>query len=385
MRPGIEVRAPGNLSIASDWALPVAGADLRAASPHAGDASLTLRAGGTLNIGYGVSSGFQSANEFEPLLQVASSDRGGSLRGVGGADLASADPLATAGTAGDIVVGRAGASSFTAPPTVAVRTTTGTIELRSARDIRLANSAATVATTGAPVQAPIDLTAIAIDLVSGDFGPLTPFLSSGGSISLEAGRDVIGSAPNANRPYVTDWWWRSAGALQAWWSRYDLFDQGVATFGGGDVAVRAGRDLVDVRAAAASSGYVATATSAPPAVLRYGGGSLLAQAGRDVVNGLYFASGSTLDLAAAGTIRYDSTLAGALFSTDPGVQLVHEDSVVRVQAGSDIPAGERAQRRLQLAGAGECQRLRRRLRHRRPGRRGLALRGVDRGQDRASS
>ena len=94
MRPGIEVRSSGDLRIAADWSLPAATAEVRATAPHAGDASLTLRAGGDLHVSYAVTSGFDRAGEFEPL-PVAVSDRGGSLRAIAGADLASANPLAT--------------------------------------------------------------------------------------------------------------------------------------------------------------------------------------------------------------------------------------------------------------------------------------------------
>ncbi len=328
------MRATGDLRIATDWSLPAPGPDLRAAAPHAGDTSLVLRAAGNLNLAYGISSGFRTAGEFVPQL-AASSDRGGSLRAVGGADLSSADVLATAGSSGDVVIGRDPTFTFESPPPVSLRTTTGSIDVRAARDIRFANRGATVYTTGAPVSAPIDLSPIADDLISGDFGPLSPFLAGGGSVSLGAGRDIVGNAPDPARPYVTDWWWRSA-VVPAWWSRYDLFDQGIATLGGGDIALQAGRDVVNVRAAAASNGYVDDSTPGSVTAVRLGGGSVSARAGRDLVNGLYFASGTSLGLTAGNDIRHDPTLAGPSFAIDPGVQLVYENTAVRVQAGGDL-------------------------------------------------
>ncbi len=338
VRPGVEVRSTGDLAIRTDWSLPTATA-VRATAPHAGDTSLTLRAGGQLTLAYGVSSGFAPASDFDPT-PIASSDRGGSIRAVGGADLASSDLLATTvitntAATGDVVIGSAAASSFDPAPAVSVRTTTGTIDVRAARDIRFVNNGATVYSTGATVPVSINLTPLTFDLVSGDTGPLSPFLSGGGSVSFGAGRDVVGAAANPRRPYVTNWWWRNKGDNPAWYSRYDLFDQGIAAFGGGDVSVRAGRDLLNVGAAAPSNGFVETVDGIGVA-RRFGGGAVVAEAGRDLVNGLYFAGGDALQIATGGALRYAPVSAVGVPSGNPGVQLVYENTAVQVQAQGDI-------------------------------------------------
>jgi len=166
---------------------------------------------------------------------------------------------------------------------------------------------------------------------------LLPFSTHGGNIRLTAGQDVIGQAPSASQLYVTQWLWRAQGVdnTVAWFGRSDLFSQGLATLGGGSVQVRAGRDAVQVRAAAASSGFLAPAdnTSGLPTTLQqYGGGNVLLQAGRNVVSGQLMASRG-IDVVAGGAIQPQ---AGARPAVDPGLQLVYQNGALRVQAGGDV-------------------------------------------------
>lgn len=323
----MEVRADGDLRLATDWALPSTTA-LRDASPHAGDTSVTLRAPGTLTLAYGLSAGFDATTG------LIASERGGTLRATGGADLAAAQVTTTTGSTADVVIGRASANGFDAPPAVAVRSTTGSIDITAARDLKLLNDKTAVYTSGTPVGTGADLNILASDLAGQD-ASVSPLLAGGGAVRLNAGRDVIGSAPAATSPYFTSWWWRaSLVGTEIWWSRYDLFSQGVATFGGGDITARAGRDLVDLHAAAASSGLNASAEAngGQALALREGGGSVIASAGRDVVSGLLYAGGPRLAVDAVGSI----TRHAAVSAADPGLQLAHEATAISVDAGGDL-------------------------------------------------
>ncbi|MCF8206100.1 MAG: filamentous hemagglutinin N-terminal domain-containing protein, partial [Methylotenera sp.] len=151
---GAELQSSGDMRLAADWNLPLLTQADRAALPHASETSITLRAAGNLVIDHGLSSGFQappssSATSLDDWVAVSA--RAGTLRLVAGADLSSADMMATRQGASDrqLVIGRSPGSGE-ATPTVPVRTTTGDIRIASAGDVVLSNTGAKVYTTGHP-------------------------------------------------------------------------------------------------------------------------------------------------------------------------------------------------------------------------------------------
>ena len=220
---------------------------------------------------------------------------------MGGADLTAANVLGTISSAaqGDVTIGASGKN-------VLVRSTTGDISIAAGRDVTLLNAQADVYTTGTPVSS---ATLIAEGYV-GNLLPTaaylhagtviqSPFLTGGGSLAVTAARDIVGVDPgSATLQYATDWAWRAmdqkTDGQPMWWSRYDQFQQGFATFGGGNVTAVAQRDIVNDGFSAAGSGYVPRAAdgSAAPAVT-YGAGSLIVRAGRDVLGGSVLADGAT--------------------------------------------------------------------------------------------
>ncbi|WP_144007046.1 filamentous haemagglutinin family protein, partial [Pelomonas sp. KK5] len=173
-------------------------------------------------------------------------------------------------------------------------------------------------------------------------GTSTPFLDGGGAISVKAGRDVVGATPAA-ADSVTSWAWRTQvsgtnGAAQSvWFSRYDLFRQGIATFGGGSVQVTAGHDLINVRTAAANNGWVINGTGGAASQLQqFGGGSVYESAGHDIVNGSAYAAGALLQVKAGGRITTDAASSN---DSETGLQLVYQDGEVRVSAARDLSVG----------------------------------------------
>lgn len=187
----------------------------------------------------------------------------------------------------------------------------------------------------------LDLGLLAPDLQQAG---LSPFLSRGGAIRITAGRDLKGAALGRAQDDVSQWWWRSGVdgmSPTAWWSRYDLFGQGIATFGGGNITLTAGRDAIQVHASAASSGWrgvpSAPVTTTGTQVFVQSGGSVDLAAGRDVQGGRLFATGDRLDIAAAGRIARDPTVTAV--SVDAGLQLVHLATQVRVRAADGVDLG----------------------------------------------
>lgn len=285
--------------------------------------NLTLRAGGDLNVTGNVSTGFNAAG-------VAQQGASGDLRLVGGADLNAANVMTTKGSdAGDVKISNA-----------AVRTTTGSISIAAARDVTLLDPEAVVYTTGNHVAA-ADAPGYSVPangntpvrniLISN--APGTPFLNNGGAIRVQAGRDVS----TASAQLATDWWWRWKSARDgqvSWWSRYDKFKQGFATFGGGNVSVQAGRDAWNVNASALGSGYLAS-----DGRHSFGGGSVSVAAGRDVIGGVVAADQNITVVSGrnVGVTSTDNELASSPVSAP--LQVDYGQKTATVLARNDLVLG----------------------------------------------
>ena len=363
VRPGVEIRSTGALTLQDDWNLLSFDPQGQAvARPGGAPMVLTLRAAGNLNLTHSLSDGFRSGVSIDdngeapvpPAQQAAAVRRdshivggeGASLRLVGGADLAAAQVLQTrllqgqTDSSGNVLIGRSNAQSSGSGGSgadVLVRTTTGRIDIAAARDLQLLNRAAVVYTTGLPQAAASSGLSLpsAGALLPGAAGRQSPYLAGGGAISLQAGQDVVGGSDGASQ-YGTDWWWRSAntttGSLN-WWSRYDLFSQGFATFGGGDIAAQAGRDARQLALSTAASGGVpaGTAQGQTPAVVQFGGGNLRLAVARDLADGFVFAGGALAQISAGRAVQASAG--------QNGLQLLHLDTQVDIRARNDLALG----------------------------------------------
>lgn len=270
VRAGVEIAVAGDFAVANDWNL----------LSVAGDGFLTIRAAGDLNVNGTLSDGFNGTARNSAIQ----SGNGWSYRLVGGADLAAVDVMrvAPSDTKGDVNV--AGGKL--------IRTTTGSIEMAAGRDVNLQGTTAnpaTVMVAGAPSALPGDLAA--------DFtAPSTSqFTAGGGRIAVQAGRDVTSPASDQ---IIANWLFHSgrldnagkffASSNLAWWTRLDLFRHGFGSFGGGNVRLVAGRDVVNASAFAPTTGRMAAATPDASKLVVENGGDVLVQAGRDVKGGVYY-------------------------------------------------------------------------------------------------
>ena len=230
-----------------------------------------------------------------------------------------------------------------------IRTGTGSIEIAAARDVQLRNPFATIYTSGVGVA---DRTAI---FTTGDFVlPVTTFSThpnqggvlgreqqnyaayyamAGGDLRLLAGRDIGRFARLGDGTIVTDasmqlptqWLYRRGvvdpdsglfgqigttgfgsfmdhSASTTWWVDYSNFFQGFGALGGGNIQMKAGRDLVNADAAiptsarmvgqdAASGASAATRNNLAPAeanLLEHGGGDLVVHAGGNLDGGTFY-------------------------------------------------------------------------------------------------
>ena len=368
LRSGVEIDSTGDLAMvgnaaAGGWNL-TSFASNGAVQAQASGApmDLTLRAGGNLNITGSLSDGFlpsgtapttmAAAAKIAPSAVIAqvngSYAQGANIRLVGGADLGAADVMTTTASAdaGDVTIGAAGKN-------VLVRTTTGDIAIAAGRDVTLVNAQADVYTTGTPVTAQQlqsdgyvgnQLPAAAY-LHNGAAGSVTtaqsPFLTGGGSLSVEAGRDIVGADPDAATLQISSAWaWRASdqktNGQPMWWSRYDLFQQGFATFGGGDVTAAAGQDLVNASFTTATSGFIArTPSGSVGSAVNFPGGDLAVQAGRDIVGGSVMATGTTGSVQAGRDITSSNTDASAPFA----LQVQYGNTALNIVALDNLELG----------------------------------------------
>ena len=273
---------------------------------------LTVRAAGSLSISGTLSDGFGSFTAGNSTYTDLLGGPSASMSFVAGANLSAADVLSTGTNAANLTLSNG----------ALLRTGTGNITLAASQDV-LFQSGASVYTggiAGAPSQAPGTFNN------TGSYA----FPTGGGSISLLAGRDVVGVPVAQN---ITAWQQRQGnngrGQATQWGIDFDQFHWTLGSLGGGDVSVRAGRDILNVAAADADSGIVSSAQQ----LTEYGGGNLQMVAGRDIDSPMaYVAEGQGTLLAgrSIGSDRADK------FGNSLGAFLAADDSPLTLQARGDI-------------------------------------------------
>lgn len=345
-----EVRAAGDLTVvpSDTWFLPTPSVDVTFAGGdgrHVGDLSVTLRAAGSLNLHRGIESGFD-------FFGAPQGNGGGSIRLVAGADLSAASATAVvaspAGAGKDLTF--AAAEDRGRRTQMLVRTTTGDIELAASGDISLFTGRTAIYTAGAPADAAAALAAERLG-VNGFSG--RAFNTGAGDVTLTAGgqvlsRDLLVNGAASGAVLGLGALAQQAQSLGAdgaptgtgWWAELDTLQRGVASFGGGDIRVEAGTDVVNLVAYTPSSGYSLVEAGEPTPVRRFAGGEIEVRAGRDVVGGLYAAGGSRLSLTAGRDItRQDVPGSDFPGYQTPGVRLFYESTRMRLDARRDLTVG----------------------------------------------
>ena len=294
-----ELQTPGALTLGANW-------DLTNSNWLAGNlpGTLTLRAAGGLRLQQTIGAPNTPNLATTTANAVANNNinlanhaiRAGDtwhIRLVAGADLASADVLATtngsnAASDGHLVLANALAG---------VRTGTGHIALAAAGDIRLDSATSAIYTAGR--------IGVADTAVNGN----NRWAVDGGGINLRAGGSITGAADVPDL-WVTDWLRRLRqtandfvrdGYLTDWWSFRPRFQQGVATLGGGNIEIQAGGAVRDLLFALPTSGRT-TNVGGVRAVDVSGGGDLNLRAAGDVDGASFLIGRGRGEVAAGGAI-----------------------------------------------------------------------------------
>jgi filamentous hemagglutinin len=244
-----------------------------------------------------------------------------------------------------------------------IRTGTGDIDIYAGRDVQLLNQFATIYTTGVSVSVP------GTSFTSGDFSlpQVTPAASrapaqtslgaiqqpyaaqysfSGGNVSVAAQSDIVHLTRDAqgnlildsSRELPNDWLMRrgyidpatgnygsssvidvpplrvitDASTSTSWWVNFSNFFDGIATLGGGNVTLNAGRDVQNVSAHAATNARAARGAPSAAGFLELGGGNVEVNAGRNIDGGIYYVERGTGSLSAGGAITTNSTRSPSL-------------------------------------------------------------------------
>ena len=272
LRGATELRTRGDLSIDSAWDLTTS---QWLANGQAG--TLTLRAGGDLK----VSNALGMPND-----KLLAGDTW-NIRLVGGADLSAAKPLATQAL---LAVATDKGKVLISTDNGKVRTGTGSIEVAAAADFRMDSLKSVVYTAGkigaidAANVAAVDATEDSAAVAAKEYNR---WAQDGGSISITAGHDAIGSSDE----WITEWLRRPRGSSvetpAEWWAYRPNFQQGIGTLGGGDIVIKAGHDVNGLSAMLPTTGRSAVQADGTRSLDVQGGGKLQLRAGNDVIGGNY--------------------------------------------------------------------------------------------------
>jgi filamentous hemagglutinin len=319
LEPGVVVETQGNLTLSQNL-------DLQA-QQLGSPIDLTVLATGNITIGGMISDGISGITL--PPLSTSSflPPQSSSLRFVAGADLNSANPLA--------VVEGSGAN-LTLEPGTLVRTGTGDIDLVASNDV-VFGAGASAYTIGVAGAAPSSLNA-------GGASLKLAFPTDSGNIVVDAGEDVAYQAqpdqaqpPSVPAVSVSSWQVRAGakGGLGKWGVDIDSFDQNpwsLATFGGGDLRITAGTDVVNITAATADSMSVLASNSTQTL---FAGGGLVVDSGRNIVTGQFYVADGVGTLNAGGSfsnnLSYSAGPVGSLFAL--------QNSKISLWAEGDITIG----------------------------------------------
>lgn len=266
-----------------------------------------------------------------------------------------------------------------------VRTGTGDIAIAAARDVTLADTTSpgviyAAGVNTAPYVNPYDasgkvinpdgflepqvlaynsppspFTSVSVPVV---YGPPTAaaFPTQGGDVSVTAQRDVKGRRDVTTtqtvfgrtnttlwNAYYTPWLLAAAGVAPsstgnllgagvfapsgqdiasqtAWWIQYGSFHEGILS-AGGDVAVTAGRDLIDVSVSLPTTGRVtgglaslSTGTISTPQTHLYDSGNMQVRAGRNLLGGSYYEGSGHASIVVNGVVDQSGTITTGLLS-----------------------------------------------------------------------
>lgn len=304
--PNIEVRSTGaatptDMTVSGDLNLRAFGA-LQAGK----GGTLTLRANKDLKVNGSLSDGFSTAAP-SGLLQAGDTffyDL------IAGADFSAANPMATEKSAAS--------GNFDLASNKLIRTGTGGIRIAAGGGLNMGNEGSVIYTAGtAAADVPGFVAPELSALTSKNGRTAASYLTGGGDIAIRVQGNITGKTfSGGNQQTVNQWLFRQGGGTGgkdvSWWVRPDLFKQGVAAFGGGNVMVEAGGNITNFSASVPTTARYTDDGSGNFSV--DGGGNVLVRAVGDIRSGVYHAGRGDIRLIAGGEIGAASGTFGTALS-----------------------------------------------------------------------
>jgi filamentous hemagglutinin len=320
--PHIEVRSTAG---SSPTAMTVGPADINLrsfGSLLAGrGGSLTLRSNGNLNLTGSLSDGFSTATT-AGILQSNTSTFNFNL--IAGADYSAANITET----------QAGSGDFALANNKLIRTGEGNITIAAGGNMSLGNTGSVIYTVGKQVP---NLTGFTPASTGANVPTAASYVNNGGDIAIQVAGNITGVATTQS---VNQWLLRQGGngADTSWWVRPDLFQQGIAALGGGNVSIQAGGNITNVSASSATNAQFVKTLDAQGNEVRTslvnGGGDVSVSAGRNLVNGVYYVGRGQLDIQAGDSIPGPADAAQAPGAN--GVVIALQDASATVTAKNNV-------------------------------------------------
>jgi filamentous hemagglutinin family protein len=320
--PHIEVRSTAGSSPA---AMTVGPADINLrsfGSLLAGrGGSLTLRSNGNLNLTGSLSDGFSTATT-AGILQSNTSTFNFNL--IAGADYSAANITET----------QAGTGDFALANNKLIRTGEGNITIAAGGNMSLGNTGSVIYTAGKQVP---NLTGFTPASTGTNVPTAASYVNNGGDIAIQVAGNITGAATTQS---VNQWLLRQGGngADTSWWVRPDLFQQGIAALGGGNVSIQAGGNITNVSASSATNAQFVKTLDAQGNEVRTslvnGGGDVSVSARGNLVNGVYYVGRGQLDLQAGDSIPGPADAAQAPGAN--GVVIALQDASATVTAKNNV-------------------------------------------------
>ncbi|MEN9897864.1 MAG: hypothetical protein RLZZ66_1513 [Pseudomonadota bacterium] len=334
LRHGVEINnVSGPMTLATEWDFSTLSA---ASTPILGE--LIVRSAGPLNINASLKDGY--LNNGSTLMNTNS----WSFQLVSGADLSSADTMATTSLSVADKLNSQETSDLTIGSGSSLHTGTGDIKLASGGNLILTDQTASIYTGGrATVYDNKDMntsptgTLDNVTLGTGSLADQTlasiitgDYPIAGGNVDIRASGDIKGAVSNQfirstfdgaswlgvqGRPFDSDN--KNNNLLTTWAVNASLFEQNIGSFGGGGVTVSALGNINDLSVMMPTTGKQLGTDYATSALDVQGGGQMSVVAGGNIAGGAYFLGQGIGTISAGGQISGSYSTESNAFVSGP--------------------------------------------------------------------